>query len=154
MVRQGPAPRGSTVSDRHTYQNLSQNPFKLTHSLDILGVHDNFALLSAIFLSVRNAGAARFPGGRDGHRDLCDQKGGTGKITTVVSLAVRFAAASQRTLLIDTDPQQRALAGRSVVALPFFPSPWSAGYGPTRASGDGSCTDVHHGPRRRDHDVA
>lgn len=44
---------------------------------------------------------------------ICNQKGGTGKSTTAVNLAVCFATAGQRTLLIDTDPQQSALAWKA-----------------------------------------
>jgi chromosome partitioning protein len=44
---------------------------------------------------------------------LCNQKGGTGKSTIAVHLAVCFATAGQRTLLIDTDPQHSALAWKA-----------------------------------------
>lgn len=40
---------------------------------------------------------------------ICNQKGGTGKSTTAVNLAVGFATAGRRTLLIDADTQQTAL---------------------------------------------
>jgi chromosome partitioning protein len=41
---------------------------------------------------------------------VCNQKGGSGKSTMAVNLAVCFAASGKRTLLIDADPQQTALA--------------------------------------------
>jgi chromosome partitioning protein len=44
---------------------------------------------------------------------ICNQKGGTGKSTIAVHLAVCFAMGGQRTLLIDTDPQQSALAWKA-----------------------------------------
>jgi len=44
---------------------------------------------------------------------ICNQKGGTGKSTTAVHLAVCFATTGQRTLLIDTDPQSSALAWKA-----------------------------------------
>lgn len=44
---------------------------------------------------------------------LCNQKGGTGKSTTAVHLAVSFATSGHRTLLIDTDPQHSALAWKA-----------------------------------------
>lgn len=43
----------------------------------------------------------------------CNHKGGTGKSTTAVHLAVSFATLGQRTLLIDTDPQHSALAWKA-----------------------------------------
>ncbi len=44
---------------------------------------------------------------------ICNQKGGTGKSTIAVHLAVCFATAGKRTLLIDTDTQQSALAWKT-----------------------------------------
>ena len=44
---------------------------------------------------------------------ICNHKGGTGKSTTAVHLAVGFATLGQRTLLIDTDPQHSALAWKA-----------------------------------------
>lgn len=42
---------------------------------------------------------------------VCNQKGGTGKTTTVVNLASFFALGKKRTLLIDLDPQANTTSG-------------------------------------------
>jgi chromosome partitioning protein len=42
---------------------------------------------------------------------VCNQKGGVGKTTSVLSLAAEFARAGNRTLIVDLDPQGNATSG-------------------------------------------
>ena len=67
---------------------------------------------------------------------IANQKGGVGKTTTAVNLAASLAAAEQKTLLIDGDPQGNATSGIGVQAQQITSTVYDV------IIGDGSIADA------------
>lgn len=64
---------------------------------------------------------------------VANQKGGVGKTTTAVNLAASLAAAEQKTLIIDCDPQGNATSGLGVKLDPEAPTLYQVLIGQCRA---------------------
>jgi len=73
---------------------------------------------------------------------IANQKGGVGKTTTAVNLAASLAAAEQRTLLIDGDPQGNATSGIGVSREQIGPTVYDVVLG-DRTIADATIRRVH-----------
>jgi chromosome partitioning protein len=75
---------------------------------------------------------------------IANQKGGVGKTTTSVNLAASLAAAEQRTLLVDVDPQGNASSGVGVRRAQIETSLYDVLIGRSTVAEATQKTDVEH----------